>query len=366
MFLKKATVLALLALAPTLLAACGSDGGDLSGSAVEDPSKPVEPGNPPVDPVNPPAEKPGDSKPAPGVAPVGGTGEVTLLGYVQSLAPTRRVDLADMKDACRASADCQADIAKFEAHLLTLCPTEADCKDAVGMLLYKERSPQQVAQQLYAASFPQSKDVVPVVEAALGPSAGGDEAAPVEGAFDATIAQLIEDLNAKASTPVDMVEIGNLIVKIDPETGNAVTQQVTQDIADAAPADPAVAETATKLAAGEAVDAAAAAALIEEVVKGDAGGDAGSDPAKPGAEPAAVDPVALQKAANGLRLGVGMTVEWAGVKGMLGDDVAAAVEGYAGDTTLIHSGTLTDLLDGKSVDAVAVGDLLDEIASAQP
>jgi|GEM_PF-6190845 len=144
MFLKKATALALLALAPTLLAACGSDGGDLSGSAVEDPGKPVETGNPPVDPVTPPAEKPGDS------------------------------------------------------------------------------------------------------------------------------------------------------------------------------------------------------------------------------EPAAVDPVALQKAANGLRLGVGMTVEWAGVKGMLGDDVAAAVEGYAGDTTLIHSGTLTDLLDGKSVDAVAVGDLLDEIASAQP
>ncbi|MBK6767813.1 MAG: hypothetical protein IPG72_02020 [Ardenticatenales bacterium] len=360
MFLKKATALALLALAPTLLAACGSDGGNLSGSAVEDPSKPVEPGNPPVAPVNPPAEKPGDSKPAPGVAPSGGAGEATLLGYVQSLAPTRRVDLADMKDACRASADCQADVAKFEAHLLTLCPTEADCKSAVGMLLYKERSPQQVAQQIYAASFPQAKDVLPIVEESLGPSAGGDDAAPVAGAFDATIDQLVEDLNAKAGTPVDMVEIGNLIVKIDPETGNAVTQQITQDIADAAPADPAVAETATKLAAGEPVDAAAAAALIDEVVKGDAGGD----PAKPGSEPAAVDAVALQKAAEGLRQGVGMTVEWAGVKGMLGDDVAAAVEGFAGDTTLINSGTLTDLLDGKSVDAVAVADLLDEIANA--
>lgn len=269
MLVKKATALALLALAPTLLVACGgSEGGDLSGSAVEEPSKPVEPA-PGVNPVVP--EKPGDSQPAP-VAPgaSGSADAVTLLGYVSSLAPTRRVDLADMKDACRASVDCQAEIALFEAHLKTLCPTEADCKDPVGMLLYKERSPQQVAQQLYSASVPQSKDVVPVVEAALAGGASGEEpAAPVEpgAAFADTLTQAAEDLKAQAGTPITWKEIGDLIVRIDPDTGNAVTEQATSAVAAVAEADPALADAVSKLLAGEAVDAADAAAVVEKIVE---------------------------------------------------------------------------------------------------
>lgn len=273
MFLKKATAIALLALAPTLLAACGSsDGGDLAGTTVEDPSKPVPGG--PGGVVEPPAEKPGEAQPAP-VEPAVSKDEVTLLAYVQGLAPTRRVDLADMKDACRASTTCQADIAKFEAHLLTLCPTEADCKDPVGMLLYKTRSPQQVAQQLYSASFPQSKDVVPVVEAALegtgdaGGDAGADKGAePVAGAdtYVDTLTQAVEDLKAQEGTPIDWVQIGDLIVKIDPVTGNAVTEQVNAAIEEVAAANPDLAETIEKLQAGEAVDAGAAAAIIEKVI----------------------------------------------------------------------------------------------------
>lgn len=267
MFMKKATALALLALAPTLLAACGSsDGGDLSGTVIEDPSKPADPA-PGVEPVVPPADKPGGGDPAP-VAPGASSGDaVTLLGYVSSLAPTRRVDLADMKDACRAAVDCQAEIAQFEAHLKTLCPTEVDCKDAVGMLLYKERSPQQVASQQYSASFPQAKDVVPVVEAALTSAAGGDAGAePVAPAAADTLAQVAEDLKAKAGTLVTWAEVGDLVVRIDPETGNAVTEQINAEIAAVAEADPALADTVTKLMAGETVDAADAAAVIEKII----------------------------------------------------------------------------------------------------
>lgn len=271
MFLKKATALALLALAPTLLAACGgSDGGDLSGTVIEDPSKPVDPA-PGVEPVVPPADKPGGGDPAP-VAPGGASGgDVTLLSYVSSLAPTRRVDLADMKDACRTSVNCQAEIALFEAHLKTLCPTEVDCKDPVGMLLYKNRSPQQVASQQYSASFPQSKDVVPVVEAALAGGGGAGEApvAPAEpgAAFADTLTQAAEDLKTQAGTPITWKEIGDLIIRIDPETGNAVTEQATAAVAAVAEADPALADAVTKLLAGEAVDAADAAAVVEKIVE---------------------------------------------------------------------------------------------------
>lgn len=266
MFLKKATAIALLALAPTLLTACGgTDGGDLSGSAVEEPIKGDEPGGPGGVVAPPPAEKPGESNPAP-VAPAD-KGAMTLASYVQSLAPTRRVDLADMKDACRASVTCQAEITKFEAHLLTLCPSEADCKDPVGMLLYKTRSPQQVSQQLYSASFPQSKDVLPVVEAALAdPVAGGEPADPAADAYVDTLTQTAEDLKSQGGSEVNWIQIGDLIVKIDPETGNAVTEQIQQDLGDVAAADPALADTVNKLLAGESVDAAAAAELIEKVI----------------------------------------------------------------------------------------------------
>src|SRR6185295_469930 len=88
-----------LASAPLTLAACGaSNDGGITGSAVEDPSKPVEP----VDP-NKPAEPsvpgqpgapsvPGGDKGAPAPSVSGG---VTLESFISGLPPTKRVDIHD-------------------------------------------------------------------------------------------------------------------------------------------------------------------------------------------------------------------------------------------------------------------------------
>lgn len=358
-----------LAVAPLMVAACGSsDDGGITGSAVEDPSKPGDPGSPvdpskPGEPSNPSAPgQPGAPAvpPADKNAPAPVAGGVTLESFISGLPPTQRVDIHDMEKACGTSTVCTEQLATFTSYVkANICAAEAGCVEPVGLILYKTRSASQERDGNYPASFPQAKAVAEVLAQALaqgseGSAGGGDVAA-----FADTLQAVADDLAAATGTQVDTDGIAAMITAKDPANGEAAVTAFKTAVSALTAEDATVAEAVATLGKGGQVDAAAAADVVKAVIEGDSGGSS----AEPGAAKSVGD--AVLKAAETLSAQAGTKVGWEAVAGDLGAEAADAVKNMV-DAGTAPAGTeaLADLVAGKEADAGDVASALTAIADS--
>lgn len=359
-----------LAVAPLMVAACGSsDDGGITGSAVEDPSKPGDPGSPvdpskPGEPSNPsvpgqpgaPAVPPADKN-----APAPVAGGVTLESFIAGLPPTQRVDIHDMEKACGTSTVCTEQLATFTSYVkANICAAEAGCVEPVGLILYKTRSASQERDGNYPASFPQAKAVAEVLAQALAQesegSTGGDVAAYAD-----TLQSVADELAAKAGTQVDTDGIAAMITAKDAANGEAAVTAFKTAVSSITSGDASVTEAAATLGKGGEVDAAAAADVIKAVIEGDSA-DSGGGSAEPGAMKSVSETV--RGVADALAAQAGTKVDWQTVAGDLGTEAADAVKNMV-DAGTAPAGTeaLSDLVAGKEADAGDVATALTALAA---
>lgn len=185
-------LLAILALAVSMIGMAACTSGDMSGTAgeipqPENPVEPEEPGDEPVEPAPggeepaPVVEEPGSSTGPGGSTAPGGPGASApqdLESYLSSMA-SERVDVAKIEKDC---PDCAAEAAQLFADLGEMCADEtAVCTPEYEVFLTKQRTAAQIRNEQGLVGFPTGEQLlVAIEEIEASKEAGGDEPVAVE------------------------------------------------------------------------------------------------------------------------------------------------------------------------------------------
>jgi hypothetical protein len=110
-----------------------------------------------------------------GAVPAGAA--VSLAAWLESVAPTQRLEWRDLEAGCGGSRDCRRDLDRLADALRARCPRAADCGDPAARLLYVERTVAQHASGLYPDALPRAAEILATWRAAL-PTATPRTAAP--------------------------------------------------------------------------------------------------------------------------------------------------------------------------------------------
>lgn len=281
MRISKGLLFLMLALAAIGVAACSTQGDDLSGAAVgdtgvENPVPPVEPTPPPpavapqpgaaipggqTDPMNPPPGGAGAVVPPASGFPTGPFND--LETFLAQLPPKQKLEWQDLIVACGPNPACLDELKKFEAYLTDLCPQQPGCADAVARMIYLSRSKAQRERGTYTSNYPEAQVVVASLMKANESDAGVIPEPPAEDTGTA-LGAIVLLLRERPGT-VDLPDIMGLIEENDPVSGVIVSDKL-QTVVDGATAETFTSfATINALRGGEKVVTTEAAAALEEM-----------------------------------------------------------------------------------------------------
>lgn len=305
------------------------------------------------------------------------SGATSVGDILAGMKPTERLDAAVLEKSCTDPA-CQADWEEFKTFLATKCAAQAGCDYKAALLLYLQRTRQQVAAGMIPSTFPQVADVTKAYEESgksitggeEGSSGGSNPSAPGDPAMgDNPIDAVIAKISAEGGA-VTMPGIESMLQEANPAGAVAAVAAIKTALAGIQPNSD-VRPIAERLLKGEEVSATEAVMALKEAAGSRSSGGAGSGAAGGGA--AAADLKALAPVVAALSGAMGSReVSWEDLKeliakedssGALVDEVQKAMENMPPSSE--HAPIAEMLVKGEMVAGTDAGLLLQSLISGR-